>query len=177
WTAAALAVWIALGLPFLAQEPALILRNMLGYSGASGLWGFSLLATLVGGGSLYPSIAKWIALFAASCAPLLLRRNVFTRCGLSAFIFLALSPGFGLQYLSWTIPWTARLGWRAMAAYQTVTGAFALAVYVAAAQNTALGVYADLLNPQHFPMLILTGIIGWIAIAATGLHMAKPAAA
>ena len=58
-------------MPYLAQEPVLILRSMLGYSGATGLWGFSLISTLLGAGRIYDPAAKWIALLAASCVPLI----------------------------------------------------------------------------------------------------------
>ncbi len=163
WLAASAAVWIALSLPYLAQEPVLILRSMLGYSGATGLWGFSLIHRA----THYDPAAKWIALLAASCLPLIMKRRLFEQCGLIAFLFLFLSPGFGLQYLAWTVPWTVLLHRRAMLAYHVIAGAVALAVYAAASQNTSAGVYADLLNPAHFPVLILMGIVCWITIAAS----------
>jgi len=162
WLAASLAVWLALSLPYLAQEPMLILRSMLGYSGATGLWGFSLIS-----GRTYDPAAKWIALLAASCVPLLTKRRLFEQCGLIAFLFLLLSPGFGLQYLAWTVPWTVVLHRPMMIAHHTIVGAAALAIYAAASQNTSAGVYADLLNPAHFPVLILMGIVCWLTIGAS----------
>lgn len=164
WLAASLALWIALSLPYLAQEPMLILRSMLGYGGATGLWGFSLVTS-----TTFDSAWKWIALLAASCLPLMTKRRLFEQCGFIAFLFLFLSPGFGLQYLAWTVPWTVQLDRRAILAYHAITGAAALAIYAAASQNTSAGAYADLLNPAHFPVLILMGIVCWIAI---GLSMA-----
>ncbi len=170
WLAAAAAVWIGLSLPYLAQEPALILKSMLGYGSASGLWGLGLISTLLGAGSIFTSTAKWIALFAAGCVPLVLKRRLFEQCGLIAFLFLFLSPGFGLQYLAWTLPWSVLLHRRAMIVYHTVATAFALSVYAAASQNTAAGIYADLLNPAHFPVLVLMGIVCWVTIAAIASH-------
>jgi hypothetical protein len=161
WMASGIGIWIALSLPYLAQEPMLILRSMLGYGGATGLWGFGLISSRT-----YDPAAKWIALLAASCLPLMMKRRLFEQCGLIAFLFLFLSPGFGLQYLAWTVPWTMLLHRRSMIVYHAVAGIFALAVYAAAAQNTSAGVYADLLNPAHFPVLILMGIVCWVAIAA-----------
>ena len=164
WMAASVAVWTGLSLPYLAQEPVLILKSMLGYSGATGLWGFSLLLS-----STYDPAAKWIALLAAACLPLMLKKRLFEQCGLIAFLFLFLSPGFGLQYLAWTVPWTVMFQRRAMIAWHMTAGIAALAVYAAAARNTSAGVYADLLNPAHFPVLILMGIVCWVAI---GTNMA-----
>jgi Mannosyltransferase (PIG-M) len=166
WLAATAAVWVVLSMSYLAQEPALILRSMLGYSGATGLWGFSLVSTLLGAGRIYDPAAKWIALLAASCVPLMLRKRLFAQCGFIAFTFLLLSPGFGLQYLAWTVPWTVMLQRRAMIAYHAMAGTAALAVYAAASQNTSAGVYADLLNPAYFPVLILMGLVCWVTIAA-----------
>ena len=162
WLAASVAVWVTLSLPYLAQEPLLILRSMLGYSGATGLWGFSLISSRV-----YDPAAKWIALLAASCLPLLIKKRLFAQCGLIAFSFLLLSPGFGQQYLAWTVPWAMLLPRRSMIAYHIVVGSAALVVYAAASHNTSAGVYADLLNPLHFPILILMGIVCWVAMGAS----------
>ena len=159
WLAASAVVWVTLSLPYLTQEPALILRSMLGYSGATGLWGFSLISSHV-----YDPIAKWIALLAASSVPLVTKRRLFAQCGLIAFCFLLLSPGFGLQYLAWTLPWTLLLHRRTMIAWHIIASTAALAVYAAASRNTAQGIYADLLNSAHFPVLILMGIVCWITI-------------
>jgi hypothetical protein len=165
WLAVSLALWLALSLPYLTQEPMLILRSLLGYSGATGLWGFSLVLS-----STYDPAVKWIAVLAAACLPLMMKRRLFEQCGLIVFAFLFLSPGFGLQYLAWTVPWTVSSTMtfprRAMISWHVIAGIAALAIYAAAAENTSAGIYADLLNPAHFPVLILMGIVVWVAIGA-----------
>lgn len=165
WLAASAVVWFTLSLPYMAQEPLLILRSMLGYGSVTGVWGFSLISGLLGAGHSYNPLAKWAALLAASCLPLVVRWRLFAQCGLIAFSFLFLSPGFGLQYLAWTIPWTILLGRRSMIVYNLVAAAFALSVYAAASQNTSAGIYADLLNSLHFPVMALMGMVCWITIA------------
>jgi len=162
WMASGIGIWVAVSLPYLAQEPALILKSMLGYGGATGLWGFSLVLS-----PLYDSVIKWTALLAASLLPLMRKRQLFEQCGLIAFLFLFLAPGFGLQYLAWTVPWTMGLPRRWMIGYHCIAAAFALSVYAAASQNTSAGIYADLLNPSHFAVLILMGIVCWITIGAS----------
>ena len=161
WLAASAAVWVALSLPYLAQEPVLIAKSMLGYSGATGLWGFSLISEPVD-----DPAAKWIALLAAAVLPLTTKRRLFEQCGLIAFLFLFLSPGFGLQYLAWTVPWTVALARRSRIAWHLIAGIAGLGIYAAAAQNTSAGLYADLLDPAYFPILILMGLICWITIGA-----------
>lgn len=173
WAATSLTVWVALALPYVAQEPGLMLRTMFGYGGASGLWGISLLSTLAGADRYYLPAAKWIAVLTAAAWPLLVKRRLFARAGLIAFSFILLSPAFGLQYLAWTIPWTVVLPRRWMILYMTVTGSFALAVYAAAAVRTDGGFYADLLDPVRFPVLILMGILCWILIAAITLRWVR----
>ncbi len=166
WLAASAAVWFALSLPYMAQEPLLILKSMLGYGSLTGVWGFSLISGILGTGHLNNPAVKWLALLAASFAPLVIKRRLFAQCGLIAFSFLFLSPGFGLQYLAWTVPWTVLLGRRTMIVYHSIAGIFPLAVYAAAAQNTSAGIYADLLNSFHFSVMALMGIVCWIAMAA-----------
>jgi hypothetical protein len=165
WLAASFVVWIALSLPYLAQEPALIFRSMFGYGSVTGIWGFSLVSNFFGAGRVYNPAAKWIALMAASCLPLLMRRRLFAQCGLIASSFLFLSPGFGLQYLAWAVPWTPILRRRSIIAYHAIAGAFILTVYVAASQRTAAGIYVDLQNSLHFQVMVLMGIVCWITIA------------
>lgn len=166
WVAASAVVWIAFSLPYLVQEPMLILRSMLGYGSSTGLWGFSLISTVLGAGRVYDPAAKWIAIVGAVCAGSLMRkRPLFAQCGLVAFSFLFLSPGFGLQYLAWTVPWTLLLPRRSLIVYHAVAGAFALTAYATASQNTRAGLYSDMLNPVHFPARALLGAVCWMTIA------------
>jgi hypothetical protein len=161
WLATSAAVWGALSLPYMAQEPVLILKSMLGYSGATGVWGFGLVF-----GSAYAMRAKWFALLAAAWLPLVMKRRLFEQSGMIAFVFLFLSPGFGLQYLAWTVPWAATFSRRGTIAWHIIGGVAAAAVYAAALQNTSAGPYVDLLNPAHFAVLILVGIVCWAVIGA-----------
>jgi len=48
--------------------------------------------------------------------------------------------------------------------WHLIAGIAALGIYAAAAQNTSAGLYVDLLNPAHFPVLILMGLVCWITI-------------
>ncbi len=169
WCGIGLAVWMALAMPFIVQEPGLILSRMLAYSGASGLWGFSLISTLADASPYYLPGAKWVAVVTAASLPLFYRRRLFEQIGLSAFCFILLSPGFGLQYLDWTIPWALVLPRCRMILYLSVTAGFALAVYAAAAVEADSGLYADLLDPARFPVLILMGIACWFTFAAITL--------
>jgi len=60
---------------------------------------------------------------------LLPKPPLFLQCGLVAFLFLALTPGFGVQYLAWLVPWVVALGLGATLAYYLASGVFLFVVY------------------------------------------------
>ena len=82
-----------------------------------------------------------------------MKRGLFEQCGLIAFLFLLLSPGFGFQYLTWTVPWTVHTPTRrTMIAYHADRAALcADGIRRRARRIRRAGVYADLLNPAPFP--------------------------
>jgi hypothetical protein len=51
------------------------------------------------------------------------------QCAVTAFLFLAFSPGFGIQYLAWLVPWAVAAGTAATALYYATGGVFAFLVY------------------------------------------------
>jgi hypothetical protein len=162
-------------MPWLAQYPELILRTILSYHSTTGLWGLYFLAGLLktmgmaGAYDLYGPVAGWIALLTVALLPFGLkaldsRPSLFVQCGVITFLFLFLSPGFGLQYLAWTVPWIVALGIGPTAGYYAVAGTFMIAVYTEAAGGLRINAYADLLTAKNFTMLILMGFVCWIAI-------------
>jgi uncharacterized membrane protein len=177
WVAVAGATWVAVGMPWLAQYPGLILRTILSYSGATGSWGFYFLSGLLklmgmaGVHDLYGPVARWIALLAVTLVPFVLkalapRPSLFVQFGAITFLFLFLSPGFGLQYLAWTVPWIVALGIGPAAEYYAIAGTFMLAVYTEAAGGWKANAYAELLTPKNHTMLLLMGLVCWIAVGA-----------
>ena len=174
WVLIAAATWIALSTPVLARYPWLILKTILSYGGATGLWGFYFLCGLLetmgiaGPYNLYAPAAKWSALLGVSLLPFVFRRfaprsSLFVQCGSITFLFLFLSPGFGLQYLAWTVPWIVALGIKPAAGYYAIAGTFMIAVYTEAGGLNVPG-YADLLTVTNWTMLMLMGLVCWAAI-------------
>jgi hypothetical protein len=177
WAAIAAATWVAVAMPWLAQYPGLILRTVVSYGGATGLWGLYFLSGLLklmgmaGVHDLYGPIARWIALLAVALLPPAIRArgfhpSLFVQCGAVTFLFLFLSPGFGLQYLAWTVPWIVALGIGPAAKYYAVASGFMIAVYAEAAGGLHANAYADLLTAKHLTMLILMGFVCWVAMGA-----------
>jgi hypothetical protein len=104
--------------PFLFEFPGLLARKVLGYPSFFGLWGLSRLSTSS------PSIG-WIAVLLkhygrALLAGLLIalsfwmnrrspRPSLYRQFGVITAAFLAFTPGFGTQYLTWALPWIVGL--------------------------------------------------------------------
>jgi hypothetical protein len=175
WTGAVIVTWIIVSLPWLIQSPELILRTISGYGGATGFWGFYLLAGVLRDSGysvwyeIYSPCAKWLALGAVAAVPFILRYwrlrlSLFAQCGLSASLFLFLSPGFGLQYLAWTVPWVIVLAPRVIAQYYAVAGIFMFSVYAEAAWGNGGRIYADLQLIHNWQLLIELGLLCWTAM-------------
>jgi hypothetical protein len=136
--AAAGAVVLAGSLPYVRQDPAVIARNVLGYGSFYGYWGLARVLSSVAPGSwlnaAFEAKGRLLALGLVTLAGLAMnwrarRAPLFLQCGLVAFLFLAFSPGFGIQYLAWLAPWVVGYGLPATVAYHATAGLFALEVY------------------------------------------------
>jgi F5/8 type C domain/Glycosyltransferase family 87 len=63
---------------------------------------------------------------------------LFIQCGVSAAAFLFCSPGFGLQYLAWLVPWAVAAGALPAALFYAVSGAFLYVMYAHNLQWTGM---------------------------------------
>jgi Dolichyl-phosphate-mannose-protein mannosyltransferase len=137
-TAAAL-VFLAGSLPYLIQDPVFIARRVFGYGSFAGDWGLTrLLASLPPGyeglGAAYAHRGRFAVLAVVVAVSFWLNRSphkppLFLQCGLVAYLFMALSPGFGVQYLAWLVPWVVGLGLGPALLYYAASGAFLVLVY------------------------------------------------
>jgi hypothetical protein len=135
---AAVAVIVLASAPLMFQEPALLARKVLGYPSSYGLWGISRI--LSSSESLAPASRVFETygrvLLAATVVGLAIwmnRRSVrpplFRQIGILAFAFLSVTPGFGVQYLAWLVPWIAGVETGFALAWCLASGAFLLLVY------------------------------------------------
>lgn len=126
-------------LPTLLHDPVFIVRRVFGYGSFGGHWGISrLLAHYLPEGDplidTYTRIGRFIVIGALLAATLWLHTRprpvpLLRQCGLLLFLFLALAPGFGVQYLAWLIPWVVVLGAGAAALFYAASGVFLFLVY------------------------------------------------
>jgi len=130
------AVFLAASMPFLAHDPALVMRSVFGYNPVSGSWGLPAITLLVSSEALagYLVIGKYLALGTVFLAPIWIQTRaprcpLFLQCGFVAFLFLFLASGFGTQYLAWLVPWSAALPWRKFRWNYTLMGAYVFLYY------------------------------------------------
>lgn len=133
------AVVAAGSLPYIAQDPLALASRILGYGGQYGYWGVSrFLAqlrepwTLVALG--YARWGKYLLLAAIVALAYALNRRrdpppLFLQCGAVLFLFLLLTPGFGVQYLAWLVPWVAGLHLGLALLFYASSGLFLFLVY------------------------------------------------
>jgi hypothetical protein len=125
FTVTAAGVFVLGAMPYVLLDPQIIAAKVFGYSSYYGVWGWTrFLSTVLGPtSSSHPSgvhatlnVAGKILLLVSICALCIWMNNrkekpaLFIQCGLVTFLFMALTPGFGIQYLSWCIPFVVVLG-------------------------------------------------------------------
>jgi hypothetical protein len=126
-------------LPYIYQDPVFIVNRVFGYPSIYGMWGFSRFLSYVLPEShwlnlMYENDGKFVivaVIVAASFRMNLTRKKspLFMQLGFLTFIFMSLSPGFGIQYLAWLVPWVVGLGTVPAAVYYSASGIFQFLVY------------------------------------------------
>lgn len=151
--------------------PVAVLRQVLSYRSLYGQWGLSQILVSIPLPALsqpfeaYGTFVVLLLCFAATLwmhlrttAPLLLRIGFLTA------LFLALTPGFGIQYLAWLLPWLAALSGEHLLLYSIGAGWFQFLVYNfwarglpwSFADSTMVGPWRD--------SLILPEILCWLLV-------------
>ena len=133
---AALAASASLWLPAFLIDPGALIREVFLYRGITGIWGVGVLASRFGGD---PGVVwfreLWIVLVIAA---ILGSGWVLAKSDRSAaawsiaaafLVFLALTPGFGVQYLAWPVLFLIVAAPGFGAVYSVASGAFLFAAY------------------------------------------------
>ena len=125
---------LTLWLPYLAQDPAAVIKSTLGYDSLTGLWGIGYILRRTVLFEPYSHYAKYPILLLSAAVAWLMNRTqtripLFDQFGITLFLFLFLTPGFGVQYLYWLTPWAVTLGARSYWFHSLTAGAFLFTVY------------------------------------------------
>lgn len=130
------AVFLVGAMPYIFQDPWIIIQKVFGYGSFYGVWGWTGLMNQIVGPNMDSShptgshglinrIGKLLLLASIVAACFWMNRRdhkqpLFVQCGVVSFLFMFLTPGFGVQYLSWNIPFVVYLGlWPALMFYAT----------------------------------------------------------
>ncbi len=179
FTAAGAAVFVLGGMPFLAQDPLFVIRHVLSYRSLFGQWGIGqILVSLPAPtlGELFqtygPVAVMLLCLAVAVAAHIGSKAPLLARVGLVTAVFLAFTPGFGIQYLAWLVPWLGALGGYHLLLYSIAAGVFQFLVYHYwskgfpwyLADSTMVGPWRD--------SLILPEMICWLVVLYLGWQFA-----
>ncbi len=128
--------------PFIFQDPRYILGRILAYRSLFGHWGLSWLTAHLAGtapglawiNSHYQRFGTAFIFTAVVLAAWWLNRSgrkprLFSQIGFTAFLFVAITNGFGVQYLAWIAPWVVELGALPTFVLYAASGAFLFVVY------------------------------------------------
>lgn len=135
--ATAAATFLIASVPFLFESPIVIAREVLGYRGFSGRWGWTLaLFSFTGSGDLFRLITRIAAyVLLAVIAYYAVRMNRGTnpplsfQLGFTAFLFLAFTPAWGTNYMPWLDPFAVVLGFGPALLYYLVSGSLLSYLY------------------------------------------------
>jgi hypothetical protein len=137
--ASAAAVIVVGWSPYLFEQPAAILHQVIGYQSRYGSWGLSWLASHLtfirdGWNNAFRQKGAYAVMAVITIAAFAVNRSrkkpsAYAQVGCALFFFLAASSGFGVQYLAWLVPWTVGLGIIPVAFFTAASGAFLFLVY------------------------------------------------
>ncbi|MFQ5519822.1 MAG: glycosyltransferase family 39 protein [Candidatus Methylomirabilia bacterium] len=161
WAAVAVGIgW----LPHLLSTPIDLFQQIFPYAGWKGAWGLSEIVY----GSYQP--APRFALEGMLFAPVILAAGYILAQPLPEraeparslsqlfIILLALTPGFGVQYLAWLVPFLALVSVRLSVAYAALAGSFLYLTYLHWSGGDALG-YANVWNVPAQQLWTTPGLI------------------
>jgi len=175
--AAAGAVVAVGSLPYLLQDPVTIAARIFGYGSQYGRWGVPRVLGLLPPqfawlDAFYARAGRYLVLASVVAASWAMNRRatkppLALQCGLILFLFLFLTPGFGVQYLAWLVPWPLEIGLWAAVLYYTTSGLFLLLVYTFAYHLRVGGFpwgLADAAGSFWRGQLIAAELACWIAV-------------
>jgi hypothetical protein len=176
------AVFVLAGMPYLLDAPGLIVNRTFGYTPQGQYWGLSQMIYVFlprGFYRLYTTVGKPLVSMIILLAAFHMNRRdrktpLFLQCGCIASLFLFWAPGFGYQYLTWLVPWSADFRRKADVFYYAASAIFLFAVYTVWSRGLPW-YFANTLD-RHVPlwcvvMLFLLGATCWISIGGLALRL------
>lgn len=163
------AAWMALGAPYTFQFPMLILRTVFGYRSMGHWWG---LGAMVPGYESFGTLAAFGAVAAMTAYLFLKGARLFALVGGATAVFLVFTPGFGVNYLAWILPFCLLLPWR-MVVGIFVSSSVLLAIAYTHWSGGFPWYFADLLRPGAAQSwaVIYSATVCWITLLIAVLSL------
>jgi hypothetical protein len=138
-----------------------VLRNLFGYSSLSGHWGSTWLWAKLH----LPKLDSFVRLEKLFMLAVILvasvwmnakrpRAPLYTQWGVLLFLFMFFTPGFGIQYLIWLVPWVVTLGTVVTLTHYVLNSLFVFLVYTYWCQGL----------PWYFANAYIGDWYGWMHI-------------
>lgn len=130
-------IFVIASLPYIVQDPVLIAREVFGYRGFPGRWGWTrgLYGVTEGQGvyNVAVRIGAYLLLAFIVYRSYLMnverRSSLFLQLGAVAFIFLAFTTGWGTNYMAWLDPFVLVLSFPLALLYYLTSGAMMVYLY------------------------------------------------
>lgn len=137
FVAAAAATFLIASVPYFFESPVVVTREVLGYRGISGRWGWTLaLFATMGPGEVFEwatRIGAYLLLGIVTYYAFRMNRGakppIYFQLGFTAFLFLAFTPAWGTNYMPWLDPFAIVLGFAPSLLYYLASGSLLSYLY------------------------------------------------
>lgn len=163
------AAWFAFGAPYSFQFPMLIARTVFGYRSAGHWWGF---AATVPGYDIFGTALSFATVAAMSVYLYSKGARLYSVAGGAIAVFMVFTPGFGVNYLAWILPFCLLLEWRMIVGIYVGSTAMLMVCYTHWSGGFPW-YFADLLRPGAAQSwaIIYTATVCWITLLIAVLSM------
>jgi len=169
---AAAGIYLLGSFPLAFSHPALICSRVFGYNPQAAVWGMSRLVAAFGREAVtssYLHMAKGTLLLILAAVSVWLnvhkpRPPLFLRCGPLPFVLLSITPGFGVQYLTWLVPFACLLSAKQALAFHGAGGLLLTLYYTRAAHGFPWYLANSAATQVWYGSVIYAALLCWAVI-------------
>jgi len=179
FAAGGLLMFAAGSMPTIVENPALVARNVFGYSPQSGIWGLPAFVTILGTPeflAVFAQVTKVASIALMVVASIWMNRGErrphrLLQCALLSFVLLAFTPGFGVQYLAWVVPFTCLLRLREALAFHASAAVFLFSYYTRAGGGFPWYLANSVIHKVWNLPMVMLGLVCWGIVCFLGSRL------